>query len=325
MRRTITIANGHLIQAMHDKEYLVVLAGVVCVKLRYVDSIIKNCTIRNLMKVVGCSNTKAQEILRLFHEYELCEKNERNVIFPQIKRYEGKGKKYGGVQKIYLHDGKVAIKFGDKATEYEITYKNIVKILEMLALYNHLYQKERMADLMQNGKKDSTKSRMKKSALIRKMSQKGVKLDKMSCHRGVSEMALSKAMGFSVSKVKYRLKKMKEDKIIESSNRTDFHNPTRVVDYEEVEAIRKKRENGRSVGNANAKKVMSATDIFKIAYADGDFSLKYHSAVMRGLQRQEMRSKTIISKAFLKIGDDGREHTVRNYYVVYPNEYKCLL
>lgn len=326
MRRTITIANGHLIQAMHDKEYLAVVAAVLCIKLRFVDSTIKHCTVRNLMKIIGCSNKKAQEILHLFTEYDICEKNERNIIVPQIKRYDGKRKKYGGIQKIYIQNGKISINKNDKTVEYEINYKNVVEVLEMLALYNHLYQKERIADLMQNGKNDSKKSRIKKTALKRKMSQKGVELDRMSCLRGTSEKTLAKAMNFSTSKVKYRLKKMKEAGAIISSNKTDFHKPTRIVDYNEVETLRKKLEAKKeSIGHAKAKKPMSATDIFKIAYADGDFSLKYHSAVMHDLLMQEMCSKTIKSKTFGKIGDDGMEHTTRNYYVCYPNEYKCLL
>lgn len=325
MDRVITIANGHLTRAAHDKKYLVMLAAVLCVKLRFVDSIIKHFTVRNFMEIANCSNAKALEISHLFKEYGIRKDNEKCFIVPSIKRYKDGNKKYGGVQKVYLHDGKVSFKKGDRTIEYEISYKNIVKVLEMLTLYNHLYQKQRITDLMQNGKSDSKRTIQKKTALKRKMSQKGVKLDKMSCHRGISQKTLAKTIDVCVSKVKYRLKEMEEAKMIESSNRTNFHKPARSVDYDDVEAIRKKRESRMNVERVNAKKPLTPTEIFKIAYADGDFSLKYHSAVMRDLQRAEMCSKTIKSKLFLKVDDKGNMHSIRNYYVMYPNEYKCLL
>lgn len=330
--RTIRVSNAILLAVrdgvLSDK-YVI---GMLAVKLNYVDSIIRNASVRNVASLLHCGKDMATEILKEFAKLNLVPDENKNInVWHEVKFFRERiytkfsngvvtrsYKRIGGFQKLYVRNNKVYIKVGDKESKgYDITYRNLKKILLMLTELNFIKQVKRYRD--QEAKLQRSTARCPKLADKRFKTMMYGKAKGTNGHaykNGVSYEVIAKQVGSSVSTIKKITKELALIGVIAISNATNLHEPIYTMDYDYVRAMAQK-------GDKTDYKNMSAIDMFKALASKEDPILKTHEAVLATLH--DKGYATIKSYTTTSLGKDGKHHTHRLYYAMMPNQYESLV
>lgn len=330
--KTIRVSNAILLAVRYGVLSDKYVIGLLAVKLNYVDSIIRNASVRNVASLLHCGKDMATEILKEFAKVGLVPDENKNInVWHEIKFYREKiytkfsndivtysYKRIGGYQKLYIRNNKVYIKFGNKESKgYDITYRNLKKILLMLTELNFIKQAKRYRD--QEAKLQRSTARCPKMADKRFKTMMFGKAKGTNGHaykNGVSYEVIAKQIGSSISTVKKITKELALIGAIAISNPTNLHEPVFVMDYDIEHTIAQRKD------KTNYKN-MSTLDMFKALAAKGDPILKTHSEILNTLHKQGYA--TVRSFTTTSLGEDDKYHTRRLYYAMMPNEYKCLV
>lgn len=332
--KTIRVANAILLALIHGQLPSKLVIGMLAVKLLYVDSIIRNASVRKLASLLHCGKDTAAEILNIFSQYDGFDFDEnKNInVWAPLHHYDFKEKcevfeghyfkkKIGGSQKLYVRNNKVYIQLDGKESKgYTITYRNLKKILLMLAEVNLLKQVKRLQDQESRG----CKSRSKKHDLNTGNEEKTMMSGKRGCSKknypykhGISFETMAEKLNVSLSTVKKITKEMALTGLLAISNATNFQEPYAVMDYDKVRALSAIRADKVDY------KSMSPVDAFKRQLMKEDPTLVAHRQIIESAEREGY--KTIKSFTTTKLGSDGEMHSYRYYYVMCPNQYECLV
>lgn len=143
--KTIKIANA-VLEAVRDGELSKELViGMLAIKLFYVDSIVRNASVRKIASILNCGKDKVAQIIKELAENDMCiDEDGKLNIFKQINfhingKYEFKpdgtrmlkgDKRIGGHKRLFLIDGKIYIKRNSiESKGYDITYLNLKRFL----------------------------------------------------------------------------------------------------------------------------------------------------------------------------------------------------
>lgn len=334
--KTIKIANA-VLEAVRDGELSKELViGMLAIKLFYVDSIVRNASVRKIASILNCGKDKAAQIIKELAENDMCiDEDGKLNIFKQINfhingKYEFKpdgtrmlkgDKRIGGHKRLFLIDGKIYIKRNSiESKGYDITYLNLKKILTMLIEVNYIQLRSRKQD---QGRHCSSPRFYKRAHTSKKhrrhndVSQCPTSVK--SLRRGISYETLSKHLHVSLSTVKKYTKELIQMGALESFNPTDLKHPSATLFYDEA------LYSGSWKLEEAGKNKVTAIEYFKIMSGLPDPILVAHESLEQGTLNGAVGSKTVKSFITDRLGEDGQMHTFRLYYRMFPNQYRVTL
>lgn len=316
--RTVKISNGLLLAVRDGEISEKAFIGILAIKLNYVDSIMRNVSIRNFAKLLHCGKDTATEILKdIKYTCPKAEEDGNLNIQAPIKTYERYDhKKIGGKQKLYIRNGKLYLIVNDKnAKGYDITYRNLKKIISMLLCNNFIQQTERIKDLghFSRGRKRLNCIKQRKYKDV----ETHVKKNSRAYKDGVNLITISRNIKKSKSTAQRIIKSLLLAGVISVTNDTDFHTPVADLDYDTV--LSRKCYNS----NYKAKEGDTTLDAFKRMLSKPDAVLIAHKSIMQHLEWSG--HKCVKSVLVDKYGEDGEKHTHRYYYAIHANKYKSLV
>lgn len=331
--RTLEVSNSTLIALAEGQLSTKLVVGVLAIKLRYVNSIMRNASIRNLADQLHCGKDTATEILKEFVEQEDIDIDENKNIDVRFKvhhntLYHTEGELKGckrrifGSQKLHIRNNKVYIKYGDKESKgYDITYRNLKKILLMLIEVNLLKQVKRLQDLDKRCCRPERQRRRGGRIINAKYNDVGKhRCAKGNYHykHGITFETIAEKMNVSISTAKRITKELALIGAIVITNATNLQQPTAILDYD------KAREKYAAIRvDKDDRKNMSPRENIKRMMSEVDPTLVEHSCIMQNLKWSGYR--TVKSFVTTKLGSDGEMHTYRYYYAMFANQYKCLV
>lgn len=230
--RNVQLNSAYLAKAKADANFLDALAACLCVKASYVSSTLTHFNQRKLMHLLHCNPTRCKNLYRGMLQYKLCEqavapidksyylkmaKTNVNELFPDSKCYQ---------DKFILHitnDNKIIIGNDESSKEYDITLKNMIRILHKLIMIDYFKVRQYCSDCTRKLEEGTFKE--KKAALkkISKMQKSGKRIDLNSHKRGTSYETLSKFLGMSERYTFEIIKSMiEDDRTLTKKNKTNL-------------------------------------------------------------------------------------------------------